>query len=190
MKFRTTSNGNFSWKFHQVLIIYEKVLDPVISFQSLKKSIEMTENINDEEKGEGNVHAPEESWKERLDPTKFDPKPLYEDFKNSVQKGQIDSLKFIKEFRDETFPQTGFFASENSSKHAAFAFKIWTKFIHIPYFPLLHRPGWLLRYLVGPYDSDWAESLYNDVVSGLTVGLTLIPQVFANLTKFALRTNL
>ena len=26
---------------------------------------------------------------------------------------------------------------------------------HIPYFPAFHRPGWLLRYLLGPFDSEW-----------------------------------
>ena len=26
------------------------------------------------------------------------------------------------------------------------------RYIHVPYIPALHRPGWLLRYFVGPYD--------------------------------------
>lgn len=41
---------------------------------------------------------------------------------------------------------------------------------------MLHRPGWLLRYILGPYNREWAESLYWDFVSGITVGLILIPQ--------------
>ena len=31
------------------------------------------------------------------------------------------------------------------------------RFIHIPYIPALHRPGWLLRYIVGPYDKLYFE---------------------------------
>ena len=31
------------------------------------------------------------------------------------------------------------------------------RFIHIPYFPAFHRPGWLLRYIVGPYDKSYFE---------------------------------
>ena len=31
------------------------------------------------------------------------------------------------------------------------------EWIHIPYFPAFHRPGWLLRYLLGPFDSEWVS---------------------------------
>jgi MFS superfamily sulfate permease-like transporter len=48
--------------------------------------------------------------------------------------------------------------------------------IHIPYFPSFHRPGWLLRYLVGPYDHHWATGIFSDFGAGLTVALTLVPQ--------------
>lgn len=51
------------------------------------------------------------------------------------------------------------------------------KMVHIPYFPLLHQPGWLLRYIVGPHDKRWAENVFADIWAGITVGLTLIPQV-------------
>ena len=30
-------------------------------------------------------------------------------------------------------------------------------FIHVPFVPALHRPGWLLRYIVGPYDKLYFE---------------------------------
>lgn len=38
------------------------------------------------------------------------------------------------------------------------------------------RPGWLVRYFVGPYDVVWVENLIADVCAGVTVALTLIPQ--------------
>ena len=49
--------------------------------------------------------------------------------------------------------------------------------IHIPYFPCLHRPGWLLRYVLGPYDAEWVENLVCDLGAGITVAMTLVPQV-------------
>ena len=39
-----------------------------------------------------------------------------------------------------------------------------------------NRPGWLVRYAVGPYDVVWIENLIADVCAGVTVALTLIPQ--------------
>ena len=51
--------------------------------------------------------------------------------------------------------------------------------IHIPYFPAFHRPGWLLRYIFGPYDSEWVTLLIADFCAGLTVALTLIPQALS-----------
>jgi hypothetical protein len=41
---------------------------------------------------------------------------------------------------------------------------------------MLWRPGWLVRYVLGPYDDEWISSLYGDLVAGLTVAMTLIPQ--------------
>ncbi len=58
---------------------------------------------------------------------------------------------------------------------------IWSV-VHIPYFPAFHSPGWLLRYLVGPFDRSWLTDFLSDVGAGLTVGLVLIPQVRLNLT--------
>ena len=51
--------------------------------------------------------------------------------------------------------------------------------IHIPYLPAFHRPGWLLRYICGPYDGEWLASLIADFCAGLTVALTLIPQALS-----------
>ena len=51
--------------------------------------------------------------------------------------------------------------------------------IHIPYFPAFHRPGWLMRYVFGPYDEDWVTLFIADFCAGLTVSLTLIPQALS-----------
>jgi hypothetical protein len=51
------------------------------------------------------------------------------------------------------------------------------KFWKNPYLPAFHSPGWMLRYILGPHDSVMLESLIADVTAGITVGLTLIPQV-------------
>lgn len=40
----------------------------------------------------------------------------------------------------------------------------------------LNRPGWAVRYMVGPFDANWLEYLITDVCAGITVALTLIPQ--------------
>ena len=55
--------------------------------------------------------------------------------------------------------------------------KMVLSWFHIPYFPAFHRPGWLLRYLVGPFNKKLLNSLVADFCAGLTVALTLIPQV-------------
>jgi hypothetical protein len=53
----------------------------------------------------------------------------------------------------------------------------WRNIIHIPYFPAFHRPGWMLRYLLGPFDLQWVELLFSDFWAGITVSLTELPQV-------------
>jgi hypothetical protein len=49
-------------------------------------------------------------------------------------------------------------------------------FIHMPYFPAFHQPGWMLRYILGPYDEEWGEMLLADAQAGITVLITLVPQ--------------
>jgi hypothetical protein len=39
----------------------------------------------------------------------------------------------------------------------------WRNIIHTPYFAAFHRPGWMLRYLLGPFDLQWIELLFSDV---------------------------
>lgn len=51
--------------------------------------------------------------------------------------------------------------------------------VHIPYFPPIHHPGWLTTYIVGPYNEKYIEVLISDVIAGLTVSLTCIPQAMS-----------
>ena len=53
----------------------------------------------------------------------------------------------------------------------------WNKLLFIPYLPAFHKPGWLLRYVVGPYTWELFIMFANDFCAGITVALTLIPQV-------------
>ena len=65
------------------------------------------------------------------------------------------------------------------SKNYLFFIKIATfirSWIHIPYFPAFHQPGWLVYYIFGPYDANYFDCLISDIWAGITVGLTLIPQ--------------
>ncbi len=55
-------------------------------------------------------------------------------------------------------------------------------FIYVPHFPLFHRPGWLVKILVGPYDGAWGDALLCDFMAGLTVAMTLIPQALSYAT--------
>jgi SulP family sulfate permease len=54
--------------------------------------------------------------------------------------------------------------------------------IHIPYFPPIHHPGWLTTMIVGPYNSKYIEVLISDVIAGATVSLTCIPQAMSYAT--------
>ena len=52
-------------------------------------------------------------------------------------------------------------------------------FIHQPFLPAFHSPGWLLRYIVGPYNREWFDGITSDIIAGLTVGLLMIPQALS-----------
>jgi hypothetical protein len=58
-------------------------------------------------------------------------------------------------------------------------FSYLSHFYHIPYLPAFHSPGWLLRYIVGPYDREWFDGITSDIPAGLTVGLLMIPQALS-----------
>jgi len=98
-------------------------------------------------------------------------KTYLEDFTSSLKQGKHDMVEWGKEIYFETKPSA---TSHDVVDKISNNYKY---FIHIPYFPAFHAPGWLLRYIFGPYDYEYLESLLSDIGAGITVGLTLIPQV-------------
>lgn len=99
---------------------------------------------------------------------------LWQEIKESLTNGKNDTIEFLKEFRQEALPPKSWFQAQIVSKNNFW--EIVKPWIHIPYFPAFHQPGWLLKYAVGPYDQTWIESIISDVLAGITVGLTLVPQ--------------
>jgi len=84
-----------------------------------------------------------------------------------------ENTRLAKEIYTECLPPVSILSTEGLLKRVH---KVVFTFIHVPYFPALHRPGWLLRYLVGPHNEELLEMFVSDFIAGLTVGLTLIPQ--------------
>jgi len=92
----------------------------------------------------------------------------------------VDVTQSVKGLIDEA--KAEFLPEDNSREFLFLQLTSWglyfkDNWFHIPYFPAFHRPGWLLKYAVGPYNDKWAESLFSDFWAGVTVALTLIPQV-------------
>lgn len=58
-------------------------------------------------------------------------------------------------------------------------------FFYVPHFPILHRPGWMLKLFLGPYNQQYWDYFIADVMAGTTVAMTLIPQSlsYANLAN-------
>lgn len=75
------------------------------------------------------------------------------------------------EIKDECLP-----TSAGLKGHVLEAVSITRGLFYLPRFPAFHSPGWLVRYIVGPYDKEWLEGVYYDISSGITIGLILIPQ--------------
>ena len=42
-------------------------------------------------------------------------------------------------------------------KLVKYASREFWNYVHIPYLPAFHHPGWLLRYILGPYDKNYFE---------------------------------
>lgn len=59
-------------------------------------------------------------------------------------------VHFFEEIKDECTPSI-----KPTSYYQDLAKNTFREWVHIPYFPAFHRPGWLLRYIFGPYDTDW-----------------------------------
>jgi hypothetical protein len=88
----------------------------------------------------------------------------YTDYKKST-------ADLAKEIQVECFEQLEVYESLQFIKDN------WYKFFFIPYLPAFHRPGWMVRYVVGPHTSQLMMNLMYDCIAGVTVALTLIPQV-------------
>ena len=98
----------------------------------------------------------------------------------------IEVSELNQELYDECYPsqptgakfdkQGGFIAQVKAGLLALLGF------IYVPHFPLFHRPGWLVKILVGPYDGAWGDALLCDFMAGLTVAMTLIPQALSYAT--------
>lgn len=83
------------------------------------------------------------------------------------------NMQFLQEVKEECYPSDYLQApSEGLLERIRSTF---FTFIHIPYFPAFHRPGWLLRYIVGPHDWNLWFLFLSDFRAGLTVALFLIP---------------
>lgn len=80
---------------------------------------------------------------------------------------------FFNEVIEECLPDHRKFTKSFWKSSASYLLQ----WIHVPFLPPLHRPGWLVRYAVGPFDGEWFESIFADIWAGITVALTLIPQV-------------
>lgn len=90
--------------------------------------------------------------------------------KEFVSKVNSDIESTIKEVSEEC----NCYSLYKNDFLTTFSFK---NFIHIPFLPPLQHPGWLLEYVLGPFDEKWLENLFSDFQAGITVLLTLVPQV-------------
>jgi len=45
--------------------------------------------------------------------------------------------------------------------------------------PSIKNPGWLLRYILGPYNREYFDLLISDLIAGITLGIILVPQALA-----------
>jgi len=94
-------------------------------------------------------------------------------FKQCAAETTQEIVDFAHELQHECIPTINVKSSWKDS------ITLIKKSIHVPWMPCLHNPGWLTRYIIGPYDKEWLECLYGDITSGITVGLILIPQGLA-----------
>lgn len=92
-------------------------------------------------------------------------------FHRSIKEIHKDNKKFAKELKTECYEVFDVYES------IRFLRENWANSIFIPYVPAFHKPGWLLRYAVGPHNSELFQCFISDFFAGLTVALTLIPQV-------------
>lgn len=98
----------------------------------------------------------------------------FQDLKDHAAKTVDYTLAYVAaslvEIKDECYPSI---TVSSMSSVTSSVLSSWESI----YFPALHSPGWLLRYTVGPHTPELIESLLSDVSAGITVALTLVPQV-------------
>ena len=104
------------------------------------------------------------SFSKFIEGTKQDIIDIIEDFKDAPKRIKHSFNDYYEDFKLHIIPQS---ETPISWKDIKLSIASW---IHIPYFPSFHRPGWLLRYVVGPYNNEWQEMFIGDVWAGLTVG--------------------
>lgn len=90
---------------------------------------------------------------------------------NGAKSAVLDTIDLAKDVKAECFN------TEGGADAVRFIKANFMSFVHIPYFPAFHRPGWMLRYIVGPHTVELMSNLFSDFWAGVTVALTLIPQV-------------
>jgi hypothetical protein len=80
------------------------------------------------------------------------------------------TTSLFNELRVECIPT---FSREQAGEALEFA----KKNLFVPYLPAFWSPGWLTRYALGPFNQEWLDNFVGDFAAGITVSLTLIPQV-------------
>ncbi len=97
-----------------------------------------------------------------------------ENIKSSLEQTKGNSRGLAKEIQAECYQTFEIY------EIAAYLRANWLNFFHIPFVPAFHRPGWFSRYIIGPHNGALFESFFGDFWAGVTVALTLIPQVNKN----------
>ncbi len=99
---------------------------------------------------------------------------ISESFKAGLTSMKHEANSWSKEVHEECFgcPQT-------FEVFEVFEFlkENWRRFVYNPYLPAFHKPGWLLDYALGPFNAELLGTFMLDFWAGITVALTLIPQV-------------
>lgn len=95
---------------------------------------------------------------------------------NAIIEYLMEWKKSIHEVREECVPDSNITLSEIFRKVADTAKYMANNWLHIPYLPSFHRPGWLLHVLMGPFNTEWLYNLHCDFWAGLTMACLYIPQ--------------
>ncbi len=106
-----------------------------------------------------------------------------------------NTVKEVSDLQTELYNECipGFFKEENNAMYKDKSrgdvfiegLKGFFRFFYVPHFPILHRPGWMLKLFLGPYHQQYWDYFIADVMAGTTVAMTLIPQSlsYANLAN-------